>query len=142
MRSNKRGFFKRLHIKLKIWWRNRTSTKFEYDNEHQEKAVSFVNKMLRHPDSELIFTPNSDTYYIENPTEDVHLVIHSKFIGIINSTYNSDAIISDKLHEIIKDKFDKRVKQNHEKSRDKLQERQRSILTKIYEKHVIEKKEE
>lgn len=125
-----RNYLKRKHIKMLLWWRSRTKKELEFDNEHQKKAYHFVEKMLRTSKSRLVFTPTSNSFYIENPSEGIYIIIHRKFISITaESTYIT--LIDDRMYESLQYKYYERLGKDKKAFKDRMYAKQKEILDSI-----------
>lgn len=131
MSNNRRRIFRRLYIKFRLWFRNKTKKIVEYDSEYQRRTCKFVEKMIRVPESELLYLPNKFKYYIKNG--ETYITISKNIVTITLDKSKYTEFINDAVFEDLTNKFNDKLLINKDRFKEEMYSKQSDILDYIEE---------
>lgn len=118
--------FNRLRVKQK----QKARSKIELE-ESQEMALAIIKDSVKDPNSEILYSPSTGTYYVDWPAQEVTLSARSHKIEIANGVYHYDIPIYEKIFKEVQAILDLRLKKKCNKLALKLDKTKKKNLDNI-----------
>lgn len=128
--------FKRLGLKIHIFYKGMFTLKKKDYTINEVKSSAIFRKLITHPNSTFLIAPLSHKRYIRNELLGIFIVLSTSRLNITNHVYNYDIDINENLELRLQSMFDEKVELNRLELEKEMQRQIQHSLLKILDKLI------
>jgi hypothetical protein len=128
--------FKRLGLKIYIFYKGMFTLKKKDYTINEVKSSAIFRKLITHPNSTFLIAPLSHKRYIRNELLGIFIVLSTSRLNITNHVYNYDIDINENLELRLQSMFDEKVELNRLELEKEMQRQIQHSLLKILDKLI------